>query len=526
MTNPRYLDIAYQHANEPKVHRLLEKSFAYVQSAGMRLAPEVLILEFMRELCWENHIGDVAKGIPLVPWARDRSGEPVYSTAEQAVINALKGRRKKSKAANEERFFAPAYPQLTRYAWIGRKRERVIRNFLLNGPIARYFWETGQQSEVGLKRQSRLANLVADALLGSRSYRGGDQRESEILSVAIKDIREATDKDTIVKRFTEQTQVAPRLTMGEDELATRIASDLTALCRLEDRLPRIQWLQLMMTFLRFALPMWLIAQIQITDLLHEWLVSAIDNNVTPSSQEMRRMISERNRKLLHPTLTPTRELFQHVENYMKKRIELNILLYLLEVVNPGLRDRILTVDSLGADYIEIDDLVIMAKHSADQIWQLERYKAIAPGESIATFLTREGEQFAGWRRPRMKGQGKNIDEFFRVLYRAEVGDEAGGYLVVPEGRGASRGFRVFPGQLLLKTVAQLAAEEKLGADRGGNGGRLVLKDLEAHFAQYGIEFANAADARPLLMGELQAMGLLVGSPDAGSSVAVANPYQV
>jgi hypothetical protein len=53
---------------------------------------------------------------------------------------------------------------------------------------------------------------------------------------------------------------------------------------------------------------------------------------------------------------------------------------------------------------------------------------------------------------------------------------------------------------------------------------LVLQDVEDHFSQYGIDFSTAADARPLLMNELQAMGLLRGSPDAGSSVAVANPY--
>ena len=42
----------------------------------------------------------------------------------------------------------------------------------------------------------------------------------------------------------------------------------------------------------------------------------------------------------------------------------------------------------------------------------------------------------------------------------------------------------------------------------------------------GIDFSYAADARPLLMQEMQAMGLLAGSPDAGSSVAVSCPYSI
>jgi hypothetical protein len=69
----------------------------------------------------------------------------------------------------------------------------------------------------------------------------------------------------------------------------------------------------------------------------------------------------------------------------------------------------------------------------------------------------------------------------------------------------------------------LAAKAKQDNGLGG-GGRLVLKDIEDHFEEYGINFSLAAEARPLLMAELQSLGLLAGSPDAGSSVAVTCPY--
>jgi len=119
--------------------------------------------------------------------------------------------------------------------------------------------------------------------------------------------------------------------------------------------------------------------------------------------------------------------------------------------------------------------------------------------------------------------GKNIDEFFRVLYQSEIGDESGGYLLTSAGKGAKRGFMVFPGQLLLKAMAYLSARDKQ-LSHGSSGGILVLQDVEDHFAKYGIDFSNAADARPRLMEKLQSMGLLRGSPDAGSSVAVEIPY--
>ena len=64
--------------------------------------------------------------------------------------------------------------------------------------------------------------------------------------------------------------------------------DLVAICDLEPELPRMQWLQLLMTFLRFALPMWLLAQMQITRLLHAWLIDAVDHaNIADESAVLR-----------------------------------------------------------------------------------------------------------------------------------------------------------------------------------------------------------------------------------------------
>jgi hypothetical protein len=174
--------------------------------------------------------------------------------------------------------------------------------------------------------------------------------------------------------------------------------------------------------------------------------------------------------------------------------------------------------------LTVEELLLIARDAAIDMKSSDWYKKVTESDRFQDFLTREAEQHAAWRDPLNKGQGKNIDEFFRVLYRDNQGDEAGGYLLVPEGRGRTRGFRVFPGQVLLKTITFLSAHGKQTNSPARGGGKLVLEDVENHFKQYGIDFSCAADARPLLMRELQAMGLLTGSPDAGSSVAVACPY--
>jgi hypothetical protein len=512
--------------NEPKVHPLLRKSFVFVPSAGMRLAPEILVMELMREVFFEPHYGAIATKT-LNAEETDDERRHCFSVGERAVLHALRGRRKQSTNSRPDPFFAPAYPQLAKGGWLGKKRERVVNGFLLSGPIAQHLWHKGSGTEDGKRRQADLVEKVRQALVGHRSCLGDTLDGTDVLAATLGRASFNADGDLATRKLTEQTgQTDSVIGVDEnDELADRVTQDLLAICDLEAGLPRMQWVQLFMTFLRFALPMWLLAQMQITRLLHAWLLAAADNRRIADMQEVLRGLASRNRGLLHPTLTPTRELFEHIERYMKCRVEVDILLYCLEEVRKNqISGKALTLGKSGRDVISMAKLLSLVAEASRDIRNTDRFREVADGCDVRTFLTREGEQFPAWRNPRRHGQGKNIDEFFRVLYRAHLGDEAGGYLLVSEGRGAKRGFRVFPGQLLLKTVMCVAAKGKWSGQPQGGTGKLVLQDVEEHFGQYGIDFSTAADARPLLMKGIQAMGLLTGSPDAGSSVAVACPY--
>ena len=524
MNDPRYLQKEFRTANEPAVHPLIKKSFAFVRSAGMRLAPEILVLEFMREVFFEP----ANRGTrDLDPDELDNDHRRLYSQNERAVLYALRGRRKKARNSEAQYFFAPAFPYLARSAWLGKKRERVINNFLLGGPIAQHLWHKGNGVESKKDEQTQIAGKIYRALFGHNSCVDNSVEAKEILSVVLGPQAFSYSAEPAIERLKTMSSFESVMKIQSDEISHRVTADTISICELEEVLPRMQWLQVLMTFLRFALPMWLLAQMRVTGLLHAWMLDAIDNESVADDETITQSISERNRSLLHPTLTATREIFEHIDAYMKRRVELNILLYCLESVAPDqLKDRILNLSDGPRDVIGIQQLLILARSVANDIRGMERFKKVAAGLDVSRFLTREGELFPAWRNPLNEGQGKNIDEFFRVLYRAQLGDEAGGCLLTPEGRGVGRGFRVFPGQLLLKTVTYLAAKRKLLHQRRGGVGKLVLQDVEDHFGEYGVDFSSAADARPLLMRELQAMGLLTGSPDAGSSVAVACPYPI
>lgn len=526
MIRPLYWQAKFRTTNEPKVHSLVRRSFAFVPSAGMRLAPEILVLELMREVFFETHYGVTTATRNLDPDEINGERGFRFTDNQRAVLYALKGRRKKSRHSQVQRFFAPAYPCLAESGWLGKNRERVIYNFLLSGPIAQYLWSQGPDIDDGKRKQEKLVSAIIDALLGKKSCLESSFSGQDILAATLGTEGFDLDRtlaDKNVKDKTGHTEIVMR--SSQDELATRIACDFLAICGIEGEIPRMQWLQLLMTFLRFALPIWMLAQMQTTSLIHGWLLEAMDNGRIVDTTKIDAELSSRNKGLLHPTLTATRELFEHIERYMKCRIEVNMLLYLLEEAAPEkISSKKLARGGAGSGILTLEGLLLLARDAASKIRDSAHFREIANGLNFKAFLTREGAQFSAWRDPLMKGQGKNIDEFFRVLYQAETGDEEGGYLLAPEGRGAKRGFRVFPGQLLLKAATYLAAQDKRSCQLRGGAGKLVLQDVEELFGQYGIDFSTAADARPLLMNELKAMGLLTGSPDAGSSVAVACPY--
>lgn len=503
--------------NEPRMHPAA--GFLSLPSVAMRLAPEVLILEIFRDLFYAGSRYEKIGTRELSPEIRTKENELVFSTGERAVISAFRGRRKQSRQSAEEAFYAPAYPSLAEHSWLAKNRERIVAQLLFSGAIAQHLWGTGKEDRV---RQQGAIACIARALAGTRKKTVEDQQEyHDMLQACLPPEKREIDPAAAIETLSVLTANDSKtvfITKVEDELAKRIFDDFKVLCECEALLPRILWLRLLMTYLRFALPMWLLAQMRITELTHGWLAQALEGGAVPDDASIGKAIAMRNRGLLRPTLIPTGEVAGRIRGYMRCRIELNLMLYAVARLRPAEFNeskRIVTTDG-NSTRIKLSELFSVARKASQALKAELEYKQAG---SIATCVSRHAERFAAWRDPLANGQGKNIDEFLRVLYRADRGDEAGGHLLVRQGRGDTVGFRVFPGQMMLQLVAALAARAK-----PGGAGRLVLKDIEDHFEEYGINFSLSADARPLLMAELQSLGLLAGSPDAGSSVAVTPPF--
>ena len=157
--------------NEPALPECLgSKSLVFAPTAGMRLAPEVLVFELFRELGY----GDSRKANEIR--AREFSDivdTPSLPKAEHLLLATCRGRQKKTRGKRREFFYAPPYLGLSRHAWLRRRTDRTMRDYFLGGPLAH------REALGGFDK-----DLVVRALLGHRSAPVVEEsRGKEILSL-------------------------------------------------------------------------------------------------------------------------------------------------------------------------------------------------------------------------------------------------------------------------------------------------------------------------------------------------------
>ena len=488
--------------NEPELPACLgADSLVFAPTAGMRLAPEVLVFELFRELGY----GDSRKANETKAQEfSDVVGSPSLSKAESLLLATCRGREKKTRRQRSEFFYAPPYLGLSRHAWLRRRTDRTMRDYFLGGPLA-------HQEALGNLNK----DLVVQALLGHRSARAVQESPGkEVLSLlALEERADPLPSEVLdhLKAAVSGARSAP-LALGrhKDPLASILSEDFLELCRLEAKIARREWLFFLIAFLRVATTIWMLAHLRITIMVRDWILSAALKNNVPTPDGMLSAIRKRYEGLLHPSSSPTREVFEHVENYMRARVELRLLVREVETMNSEHFTgavRTLSLDRRGASFITLGDLLDLAQNCA--------WSTVVDGKSLRQWLTRKSERYPAWRLPRMRGQGKNIDEFIRVLYRSADDDSGSGLLI----RCPETTTEIIPGHRLLQLFAFLAARAK-SRSQGKEGGKLVLRDIEQHLYAYGIDFRSSSFGRPLLIEKLMEGGFLVGSPDAGESAEV------
>jgi len=495
--------------------------FLALPSVDMRLAPEVLILELFRDIFYSEK--DKTEKNNKIKSSVDLNPDLTSIINEKAVISALRGRRKINKNKHEVCSYAPAYPSLARYAWLRDKRGKVVSQLLFRGALSQHLWGKTKDTILHENIKKSLINLIINALVGNNKKDPNSGKElPDILNACLSDIDSKLNIDAARNVLSELISITSERVFNipdgndDDPLAKRIYEDFRTILDIEKAMPRLLWIKILMTFLRFSLPMWLLAEMQLTVITHGWFLNAFNERVTPTDQQILDAFSARNKDILRPTITPTKQLDICIAEYIKCRVELTLMLNMISDLNSPTDfnlKKVITTQTTGQYSIKLSELLALAKKSVPLLHREDLY---VKAGSFNSLISREAEKYPAWCDPLEKGQGKNIREFCHVLRKSYIGDEAGGHLLLQEGARSSIWFKVFPGKMLLKTITLLADKS--------NEGRLVLKDIEDHFSQYGISFSTTEGARKPLINELEVLGLLSGSPDAGSSVEVRSAF--
>jgi hypothetical protein len=513
--------------NEPAVPALISKSFVFVSTTGLREAPEILLLELFRETCFEK-FSQLTKSAQLDPEATG-----MYSKEEKAILYLTRGRAKRSKVNNFSGYFAPAYPSLARGAWLRKASDRQLRDSIFKGFIAQMLRDDSD------KKIEVIAKIVIDALFGHRSSGLKGRANAEILSAAISDSYVDANECGLLTSEQAVAHIADLLfkaahgegsqswtfkSLSTDLYAQILAEDFLTICNLESTVPRLQWLDILKCYLRLSVCSWVLSKLRITVWLRDEILRILENEAyMPAPDALDEFLRNRNLNLFKPSSSATDGPKVHVEVYIKARIELTVLILALGAVGgiSKLDELELVTTNDGAGKISVSNFLLAFKGHRKQIADLS-YPLVN-----RQWLLRTCERFSAWTSPTENGQGKNLSEFLRVLSRSSESDGDSGYLVTPIRKGGKAlSYSIFPGPMLVKTVTFLSAQRKRRLERiaGKGSDRLVLSDVESHFRQYGIEFGMSAGARPRLISELQGLGLLFGSPDAGDSVSVRSPF--
>ncbi|MES2304970.1 MAG: hypothetical protein V4558_05660 [Gemmatimonadota bacterium] len=498
--------------NEVEPHAAYKESFFAVPTTGLRNAPEELVLELFREVFFgaNRHTGTPVD-------TKQRNLDPdtlLIGNEARAVLYSLRGRTKRRASATKSNqtnhYYAPAFPRLAAHGWFRKQSDVALRQLLLDGALASSLSPSDRQREA-----NELANQTVVAL------DGGALEPRDLLHIAANAAELppemfGTEQATswLAERFQRSKFAIPSGLNGSspDGLAIHIANDWRAICRLEPKIPRLEWIQVLKAFLCVSAGMWLLAQMRMTAIVRDALREGLCGGPLPDPEGFSARIGSRNIGLLDPTETLCNPIPTRVAEFMAARVELNALLHAGAAngsVAQVLEGRILSTFA-GSGLLPVTEL----SRALQEAFPGEQ------GEELLRGVQRASEGAKAWRDPLAQGTtGNNLDEFLRVLTDDRADSTDNGFLL-HRAPTVQRLYRVFPSSRLLSLFAHLAA-----VDQDGRVARVVpLSRIERHFGEYGIDFARAGGARTDLIKRLEQLGLLRGAPDAGSAVMVSVEY--
>lgn len=302
------------------------------------------------------------------------------------------------------------------------------------------------------------------------------------------------------------------------------ARDLNKLLLLKPSLTRRQWCALLESLLRIGLVSHVLWICSLNTCVWNLALEMLEGYPPPSGDAIEKVFWSKHVKT-EPFLDGGQNadpyLRRQIESYATARLGLNMLFYVLEeqgtsfdwpeaVSNGGL--------AAGA---QIEYFLEHLSQARSTIGLNPRSWVTGElGTTIDNLAANRGINLSG----DTKGVPKNLYEFLAYTLQRRRTKEVAllehdqGYLLAKASSASNSPWVVRPGPVLLLTMCHVTCASMAGAP-------VTLRHLADHFGYYGVRLATGDLQEGLIATDLETLGVLVDSPDAGGGRLVLDPFR-
>ena len=301
------------------------------------------------------------------------------------------------------------------------------------------------------------------------------------------------------------------------------ASDLCRVLQLKPFLTRRQWCALIESMLRIGLASHIMWISSLNAFAWRLSLEVLDGYAPPSREAVEAALWS-NHVEREPFLDGGHNaepyLRRQIESYSKARLGINLLFHALDEQGIPLNwPEEASRQGLAAD----SQIVCFLEHLAQARTTI--------GPDPRSWITREVgdtiDDLAAKRRVTISGNGgsvpKNLYEFFAYTLQRRRTKEVSlqghdqGYLLAKASGARNSPWVVRPGPVLLLAMCHATCASMPGAP-------VTLRHLADHFGYYGVRLATGDLQEGMIATDLETLGILVDSPDAGGGRLVLDPF--
>ncbi|MYE87502.1 hypothetical protein F4X33_00700 [Candidatus Poribacteria bacterium] len=301
--------------------------------------------------------------------------------------------------------------------------------------------------------------------------------------------------------------------------AEAFAQDLRELLKLKPSLTRRQWCALLESLLRLGLSTHVLWVCRLNSEAWRYALEVLGGSDPPSEDEVERKLWSGHLSqgaFLDGGQNSDSYFKRQVESYATARLGLNLLLHSLEDANASWISSVQDNQGLPA-----------AKQLSSLLDHLSNVSSRLPSDpkswvmsQLGKILDDQSSKVSG-----NSGSPKNLYEFLAHTLRRRPSKEPAlnehdqGYLLVKLPGPRNAPWVVRPGPVLLMAMCYSTWRSMQGAP-------VTLQHLATRFSFYGIRLSTGDLQDGVVANDLEALGILVDSPDAGGGRLVLNPFEV